>query len=60
MYLTLTLRFMLYMHCDFRVVRTTAHLKAKMEVSGKSFTGLGLEEISQRDVSFMHPKRILL
>ena len=56
MYLALTIRFMLYMHCDLRFVRTTAYLKAKMEVCGKSLIGLGLETTSQRDVSFMHKK----
>ena len=28
-------------HCDLRVVRTTAYLKAIMEVYGKTITGLG-------------------
>ena len=32
-------------HCDLRVVRTTAYLKAIMEVYGKTITGLGPVEL---------------
>ena len=34
-------------NCDLRIVRTTAYLKAVMEVYENSFTGLGRKEESQ-------------
>ena len=46
------------LHCALRVVRTTAYLKAIMEVYGKTVTGLGPSILARPDDTSSRPLAI--